>query len=414
MGRFTLVGGGVRRALAALIAAIAGGAVWLGALSGGSSPASQAAPAPSPSAVTHRVGRPFFRIVYGYGGTRRTPAQEGARYPIMIMRQTDAPVVASLKAGNPHLKLFMVINMMSTDPSDPTGISDWVGYTDADANHADWFLKDTVGNRLRFKDYPTALVMDVGNPAYQQAGLANVVNMAKTAGFDGVFLDDANASLRWVLPGGSGECVKYPTDAAWQSAAFSFLDHVAPQLRQAGLLVAANIGGSTVAPGLWQKWNGPLDGAMEESFTNGGAGRDSLANGQWLAKLHHARWSETHGKLALDHAVTRTRSGARYGLATMLLVANGENHFYASTDYEHERWWPEYRTARALGRPRGGYRVTRKGVYRRDFTNGVVVVNPQTHRVRRIRLGGVYSGSGLSDVTRIGLQGTSGAVLVKS
>jgi hypothetical protein len=58
--------------------------------------------------------------------------------------------------------------------------------------------------------------------------------------------------------------------------------------------------------------------------------------------------------------------------------------------------------------------VTRKGVYRRDFTHGVVLVNPQMHSVRRIRLGGVYSGSGLSNVRRIRLQGTSGAVLVRS
>ena len=66
----------------------------------------------------------------------------------------------------------------------------------------------------------------------------------------------------------------------------------------------------------------------------------------------------------------------------MLLVANGENRFFASTDYGTERWWPEYRTARALGRPIGRYRVLRNGVYRRDFTHGVVVVNPQTHAVR--------------------------------
>ena len=414
MGRFAHAAGGIRRALVGLAAAIAAGAIWMAALSDGSSPASEAARQPSPPPVPHRVGNPFFRIVYGYGGTRLTPSEEGARYRIMILRQTDAPVVPLLKAGNPHLKLFMVINMMSTDPSDPTGISDWLGYTDADAQHPDWFLKDAGGNRLHFKDYPTALVMDVANPAYQQAGLANVVSEVKAAGFDGVFLDDANASLRWVLPGGSAECVKYPTDAAWQSAAFSFLDHMAPQLQRAGLLVAANIGGSTVTPGLWQKWNGPLDGAMEESFTNGGAGRDSIANGQWLAKLNHARWSETHGKIALDHAVTARRSGARYGLATMLLVANGENRFFASTDYETERWWPEYRTARALGRPIGRYRVTGRGIYRRDFTHGVVVVNPQTHAVRHIRLGRAYSGSGLRHVKRITLQPTSGAVLVKS
>jgi len=396
-----------------LAAAVVGGAIWMGVLSEGSPPASEGAAQPSTPTAPPRVGNPFFRIVYGYGGTQLTPAQEGARYRIMILRQTDASVVPKLRAGNPHLKLFMVINMMSTDPIDPTGISDWVGYTDADA-HPDWFLKDAAGNRLTFKDYPTALVMDVANPAYQQAGLANVVSQVKASGFDGVFLDDANASLRWVLPGGSVECVKYPTDAAWQSAVFSFLDRMAPELRRAGLLVAANIGGSTVPPGLWQKWNGPLDGAMEESFTNGGAGRDSIANGQWFAKLEHARWSETHEKIALDHAVTASRSGARYGLATMLLVANGENRFYASADYEHELWWPEYRTARSLGRPVGAYRVTRRGVYLREFTHGVVVVNPQTHAVRRIRLEGRYSGSGLRNVKRIRLRPTSGVVLVKS
>ena len=113
-----------------------------------------------------------------------------------------------------------------------------------------------------------------------------------------MFLDDANASLRWVIAGGEAACVTYPTTAQWQAAVYSFLSNVAPQLHQAGLLVVANIGGSTITRGLWQKWNGPLDGAMEESFTNGGAGRDSIADGQWPAKLGHALWSEANGKIS--------------------------------------------------------------------------------------------------------------------
>ena len=413
MGRLAHLPVRVRRAFEAF-AALALGAILTTAQSGGTPAPPGTTPRADSADSVHRVGNPFFRIVYGYGGTNRTPSQEGRRYAMMILRQTDAPVVPLLKAANPHLKLFMVIDMMSADPSDPTGISDWVGYTDADAHHDDWFLKDPDGNRLRFKDYPTSLVMDVGNPAYQQAGLANVVSEVKAAGFDGVFLDDANASLRWVIAGGSAECVKYPSDESWQAAVYSFLDRMAPQIHQSGLLVAANIGGSTVTTGLWQKWNGPLDGAMEESFTNGGGGRDSIATGQWIAKLNHARWSERHGRIAFDHAVTGTRSGARYGLATMLLIAGGGNHFFASTDYVHELWWPEYRTARSLGRPLGGYRVTRRGVYRREFTNGVVVVNPHTHAVRRIKLGGRYSGSGLRNVTKVRLRRTSGVVLVRS
>jgi hypothetical protein len=180
------------------------------------------------------------------------------------------------------------------------------------------------------------------------------------------------------------------------------------------LLVAANIGGSTIAPGLWEKWNGPLNGAMEESFTNGGSGRDSDANGLWLAKLRHAVWSEAHGKFALDHAVTATRSGARYGLATMLLAANGENKFYASTDYSHEVWWPEYTAARRLGTALGRFSVLPNGVYRRRFTNGVVLVNPQVHAASRVPLGGPYVGSGLGRVRSVRLTRTSGVVLLKA
>jgi putative glycosyl hydrolase-like family 15 (GHL15) protein len=255
--------------------------------------------------------------------------------------------------------------------------------------------------------------MDVGNCLYQDDGAERVIRVAKAGGFDGVFLDDANASLRWIIPRGTTSAA-YPTPQRWQSAVYSFLSNVGPQLHRAGLLAVANIGGSTTTPGLWQKWNGPIDGAMEESFTNGGVGPDSIANGEWTPKLSHALWSERNDKISLDHAVTATRAGARYALATMLLVAGGANLFSASADYSREVWWPEYATANSLGRPLGGYRVLRDGVYRRDFTNGVVLVNPGSRPVPRIRLGATYSGSRLHKVTAVSLGRTSGLVLAKS
>jgi len=388
---------------------------WLATNSGTASGAA-AALRTGVAATERPVADAFFRPVYAtYGGTALTPAQEGARYRVMVLNPADAAEIPALKAGNPDLKVLTLIDMMSTDPNDPTGTSNWVGYTDANANHPEWFLTDPDGNRLKFQHFPQAFVMDVGNPEYQQAGLANVIAQLKADGFDGVLLDDANASLHWVIAGGSVECAKYPTDELWQAAVYSFLSNVGPALRKAGLLVLANIGGSTVTPGrTWQTWNGPLDGAMEESFTNGGSGRDSIRNGEWLPKLDHAAWSETHQKISLDHARTATRGGARYGLATMLLAANGGNSFYASAHYAREVWWPEYKTAKSLGRPLGRYRVLRSGVYRRDFAHGVVLVNPRAHAAHRVRLGGRYSGSGLQNVTSVALRATSGVVLRES
>jgi len=357
----------------------------------------------------------FFRAVYGgYGGTRLPPARAGARYGVMILNHSDSRVIPRLRAGNPGLKVLMYVDMMGSDRRDPRGVADWTGYTDARADHPEWFLRDRNGSPLIFKHYPAGRVMDVGNRLYQDEGAARVIRLVKAGGFDGVFLDDANASLSWIIRGGSSECVKYPTNLEWQSAVYSFLSNVGPQLHRAGLLAVANIGGSTITPGLWQKWNGPIDGAMEESFTDGGSGPDSLASGEWPAKLSHALWSEENGKISLDHAVTATRAGARYALATMLLVARTENLLYASAGYSDEVWWPEYATANSLGRPTGGYRVLRNGVYRRDFTNGVVLVNPLTRPASRIRLGHTYSGSGLRKVAAVSLAPLSGIVLAKS
>jgi hypothetical protein len=390
------------RALASAALTAAAGAIWLAGPPAGNAPASLSRP----------VG-PFFRAAYLYSGTPLTPAREGALYRVMILGQSDARMIPRLKAGNPNLKVLMYVDMMSSDTRDPSGVSDFAGYAVAEANHADWFLRDANGNPLVFKDYPTAYLMDVANAAYQDAGTVRVSRLARAGGFDGVFLDDANASLRWVIAGGSAACVTYPTTVQWQAAVYSFLSNVAPQLHQADLLVVANIGGSTITPGLWQKWNGPIDGAMEESFTNGGTGPDSIANGQWPAKLSHALWSEETGKISLDHAVTGTRDGARYALATMLLAAGRKNLFSASIGYSHEVWWPEYTTANSLGSPIRAYRVLRNGVYRRDFTNGVVLVNP-ARAARKVRLGGTFSGSGLHEVTSVSLAPTSAVVLVKS
>lgn len=419
MGRSPIARLGLRNGciVAAFALAAVAGALWLAASSAGdTSPgagAAGSAGARTSATLGRRIADPFFRAVYGYGGTRLRPAQEGARYRVMILQRSDARMVRRLKARNPRLRVLMYVDMMSSDPRDPTGVSDWAGYTAAVSNPG-WFLRDASGAPLVFKHYPASRVMDVGNTAYQDAGAARVIGEAKAGGFDGVFLDDANASLQWVIAGGSAACVTYPTTARWQAAVYSFLTHVAPQLHRAGLLAVANIGGSTITHGLWQRWNGPIDGAMEESFTNDGTGRASIENGGWMASFKHALWSQANGKISLDHAVTATRAGARYGLATMLLATGGKNLFSASTGYTHEVWWPEYATAEALGRPLGAYRALRNGVYRREFTKGVVVVNPYAHGTRIVRLGGTYRGSGLGLVTRVRLGPTTGAVLVKS
>jgi hypothetical protein len=216
-----------------------------------------------------------------------------------------------------------------------------------------------------------------------------------------------------VVAGGSASCVRYPTDAAWQDAVYSFFARVAPQLHAAGLGVVANIGGSTVTPGLWQRWNRPLDGAMEESWTDGGVGLAQQIP-DWRTKLNNVAWSEANGKYAILNSYNSTESGNTYGLASMLLVANGWSTYdTANSKYQSETWYPEYDTANQLGAPVGPFTVLPNGVYRRDFTNGVVLVNPSGSPATPVTLGGTFSGSGLTGVSSVSLGATSGVVLTR-
>jgi hypothetical protein len=58
---------------------------------------------------------------------------------------------------------------------------------------------------------------------------------------------------------------------------------------------------------------------MEESFTNRGNGPDSMATVSGR-RSSATRWVGGDRKVSLGHAVTGTRHGARYALATMLLA----------------------------------------------------------------------------------------------
>jgi hypothetical protein len=90
-------------------------------------------------------------------------------------------------------------------------------------------------------------------------------------------------------------------------------------------------------------------------------------------------WAEAHGKyMVVNDDVTNCESCSAYGLATMLLAANGHatydtaNGFYVGS---YGPWWPSYATAQALGMPTRPARTLRSGLWYRPFRHGYIVVN---------------------------------------
>jgi len=100
----------------------------------------------------------------------------------------------------------------------------------------------------------------------------------------------------------------------------------------------------------------------------------------------------------------------------MMLVAAGHISYSTSnTNYtNNENWFSSYSDAQALGAPAAPYVKLSNGVYERPFSNGIVLVNPTGVTVPSFSLGGgVYSGSGLTQVSSVTLGPTSGLILIK-
>ncbi len=354
--------------------------------------------------ASHRTSPALFnREAYRFV-TALSPRAEARRYRVFVLQSTDARQIPTLRRYNPHLIVLMYQAILKSKAGDPEGCTNYL----TDLAHPDWFLRGVTGAVLTAS---SGSEMDIGNRAYQQACFANAVAAAKRGGFNGIYLDGVDASSGYGFPPNARPVVpEYPTDASWQAAMSRLLDYAGPVVHAAGLLLFGNIGGA--APSLWRAWNGPLDGAEEESWTDGKLGLAQQVP-FWTSKLANVAWSEHHGKYVLLHSWNTTRAGNVFGLASMLLVANGFSSYSTSNgNYAgYEVWYPEYSTAARLGAPLGAYRRLRNGIYERRFAAGLVLVNPGLRRIHRFALPGRYSGSGRRHVRSVSMAPLTGLIL---
>ncbi len=346
----------------------------------------------------------FNREVYGFRSTL-SPQADARRYSVIVLQGTDAAMVPALRAGNPHLKIFVYVDILRAVVG---GAQSCTSLAADQAQHPNWLLSGTNGQAI---DVANVYHLDIGNPAYQQACVNGAIAQARAGHFDGVYFDGVDSQPAYGFGGAAPPVIpRYTNLAVWQAAITSLLERAEPQIHSAGLQLIGNIGGET--PSLFQRWEGLMDGAEDESFTD-----DTGGTAQWLYwwpdEISDMKWSEAHGKLLLVHSHNKTEAGNAYGLATMLMAAGGHTSYStANGNYAgYEQWYPEYTTAQVLGAPRGGYTRGAGGIYERRFAHGIVLVNPSTHSVGGIGLGGTYSGTGLTNVSRVTLGPTSGLIL---
>lgn len=338
-------------------------------------------------------------------------SQTAPREQYVVLQAWQLSKLHEIKAASPSTKVLVYKNLSASIRSSNGGFtSTGVSYAEADALHPEWFLKNTAGNRFTFNNYSYLWAMDVGDPGYQQRWAANVVNELNTQGWDGVMLDDTNTTMsyHYDVP----QIAKYPSDAAWQSATRSALAYIGPRVQAAGKLAIPNIGTWGENPAVGQDWLQFVSGGMDEMFAKWGTtpGTGYVGVDQWNRQLSSLKYAQQQGKiyLAVSHSANGDSSAARYGYASVLLGGEGKASFALHADYTTENWIPEYDYN--LGSALGGESADSTGVHRRVFSNGIVVVNPTESTVTSA-LNGVYSGSGLNNVSSVALPPHTAAIL---
>jgi hypothetical protein len=327
----------------------------------------------------------------------------------VILQAWETARLRQLKAANPDVKVLVYKELAFSGPGAGTDATSASGVAAGEAPES-WFLKNTSGRKFTSDSYDWLWAMDIGSPAYQQRWYENVIGEVEAQGWDGVFLDDANASMKYAYD--PSQVAKYPSDAAYSAAMESALAYIGPKIQARGKLAIANFAQWVEAPQTYNRWLGYLSGGLDEMFVKWGrgAGEGYRPAWQWEDQVAEAEYAASRGKIFIGFtqgAVGETQA-ARYGYASVLLGGDDTASYAFTPNYTEETWLPEYEYE--IGSATGAQSEDPSGVHRRGFQNGLVLVNP-TESAQAVSFGGTYSGSGLEGATGATMPAHSALVL---
>jgi len=312
---------------------------------------------------------------------------------------TMEKTVQQLKARNPNLKVFLYVQAAGQTSPAP---SLWPGLNTKLTSTRWWLYQTWSGSTKVASDCGSGSLLNVTPYSVKDSsGLrynqwigrylaAQIGNTAPTA--DGLFTD----CVFW-QPRSSGDWNQdNSTDTASNSAVSSwyrqgyvqYLDAV--RAAMPGKMQIANIADWGQPTSVLTEYQGEFNGGVLEGMIGKSYSAERLSGG-W--QLMMAQYRKTMAALAAPKYALFLMSGSvtdyqgmRYGLAS----ASMDDGYFAFKDetkgYSTAVYFDEY--GAKLGSALSGPSKTawQSGVYRRDFQNGIILVNPKGNGVRTVTL----------------------------
>ena len=378
-----------------------------------------------------RLTRPIPGIaVLRYGSSAALGVRHLHRYASVVLGKGEFPYVGRIKQLSPQTKV-LVYDTTTQFVDNCLPASSWmcpaITYQRAlahDARHPGdpWILKDASGKSLVSPYHRQDHLANVGSRSYQREWVRRAAAAARRGKFDGVMIDNVTARVSDWTHGPYPTL--YPTNESWERAMRSFVRFAGPALRARGLYVLTNAfkggpsdGSADVA---WWKWVARyVDGLMAEFWEQSPLDlklfdtNPCCWTGNWYGWLRLAAAAQRSGAdfFPLQYGPSGDVRTMTYGKASFLLVWDGSGGGYVYEPQNAADPWNPAWTA-SIGKPSGKRRRVGVG-WRRRYTRGLVLINPDPSREQRVRLDGRFAGVGGPVSGSVTLQPVSALILRK-
>ena len=259
--------------------------------------------------------------------------------------------------------------------------------------HPRWILRDSAGRPLYipFACSGGSCVQYAGdptNPAFRRWWIRRARRIVRR-GYKGLYLDNVNLMRRVSYGNGQEVVPRTPrtgrriSGVAWRRAIARFTRQIRRSLRRTE--IAHNV--IWFAPGAKGKWGRmqtrsanviTLERGVNDAGLTAGNGPFGLSTFMCYADWVHRRRAAV---MLFEHANTEARRN--YGLAGYFMVNAGRDFIASEGASTPGNWWRGYEVR--LGAPRGK-RYRWKGLLRRDFQRGMVLMNEPGRPVRWVPL----------------------------
>ena len=326
-----------------------------------------------------------------------TKAVELAQWDLLILdmetQVTSRRQIEKIRELNPNIVILVYLTPQEIR-SDASVSGSKLRQTLAAQLHDDWYLVDSLGNRLSW--WPGTQILNVSSHAPVHNGkqlhtfMAEFVanELLSTGLWDGVFYDNAWDSIKW-FAGDNADTNRdgspdVDADGAWVNG-MKALYNETRTLTGNRYIIVGN--------GLTRAYRNELNGTMLENFRGGSAWVPTMDTYAYYRQAGSAPSVQIINGNTNNTGNRTDYQNVRFGLASTLL---GDGYFafdFGDQDHGQLWWYDEYNVdlgqARTDALQTNGSPSFFDGVWTRLFQRGIAVLN-SSNQTQRVQLGTDY------------------------